>query len=164
MQKASAILIPTTGTWDILPWMKAARECPQPVAAKHSPFSWVHWSTSSMKTRSIIKRKNSGLQLLWITPLRALAKILPCHGRSNWRTRMNWKVGIRKWWYRYCGREKQNGRCRKCCHYPGEPSPAAGKKKDTQRFSILLKIIAVDEWHELLGSKRGVQVGWPFRE
>jgi len=91
------------------------------------------------------------LQLLWITPLRALAKDI---GRAMEivleELSIPWKVGIRN----------------------GDTSTAETEiliitpeslhlllaQKDCSTVLSHLKWIAVDEWHELMGSKRGVQV------
>jgi ATP-dependent Lhr-like helicase len=104
------------------------------------------------------KNKN-GLQLLWVTPLRALAKDI---GRAMEEVirelGMSWKVGIRN------GDTDTNERQRQKRQMPEALiiTPESlhlfiGQKGYAEVFSNL-KIIAVDEWHELLGSKRGVQV------
>src|SRR5436190_5733428 len=105
------------------------------------------------------KKKNCGLQLLWITPLRALAKDI---GRAMKEVidelGMNWKVGIRNGDTTTTERNKQKKQMPEVLiTTPESLHLLLAQKNYTDHFSSL-KIIAVDEWHELLGSKRGVQV------
>src|SRR6186713_1065578 len=105
------------------------------------------------------KIKNSGLQLLWITPLRALATDI---GRAMeeviTKLGMNWKVGIRNGDTSITERAKQKKQMPEVLIItPESLHLLIGQKGYAEIFSSL-KIIAVDEWHELLGSKRGVQV------
>jgi len=104
-------------------------------------------------------KKNNGLQLVWITPLRALGKDI---GRAMEEViaalGMNWKVGIRN------GDTTTNERARQKRQMPEvliitpESLMLLLAMKDHSAFFTTLQIMAVDEWHELLGSKRGVQV------
>src|SRR6187399_2056359 len=103
--------------------------------------------------------KNSGLQLLWITPLRALATDI---GRAMEevisKLSMNWKVGIRNGDTSTTERANQKKQMPEVLIItPESLHLLIGQKGYAEIFSSL-KIIAVDEWHELLGSKRGVQV------
>src|SRR6187431_947195 len=105
------------------------------------------------------KIKNSGLQLLWITPLRALATDI---GRAMEEViaalGMNWKVGIRNGDTSTTERAKQKKQMPEVLIItPESLHLLIGQKGYAEIFSSL-KIIAVDEWHELIGSKRGVQV------
>ena len=104
------------------------------------------------------KSKN-GLQLLWITPLRALAKDI---GRAMEEViaglEMNWKVGIRNGDTEVSERQKQKRQAPEVLIITPESLHLLLAQKGYPDFFADLKIIAVDEWHELLGSKRGVQV------
>src|SRR5688572_4124120 len=105
------------------------------------------------------KIKNSGLQLLWITPLRALATDI---GRAMEEViaalGMNWKVGIRNGDTSTTERTKQKKQMPEVLIItPESLHLLIGQKGYAEIFSSL-RIIAVDEWHELIGSKRGVQV------
>ena len=105
------------------------------------------------------KIKNSGLQLLWITPLRALAADI---GRAMEEViaalNMNWKIGIRNGDTSINERAKQKKQMPEVLIItPESLHLLIGQRGYAEIFSSL-KIIAVDEWHELLGSKRGVQV------
>jgi len=108
----------------------------------------------------IYKTKNkNGLQLLWITPLRALAKDL---GRAMEEVieelGMNWKVGIRNGDTSLSDRAKQKRQVPEVLLITPESLHLLLAQKNYRDVFKTLKIIAVDEWHELLGSKRGVQV------
>src|SRR5258705_7992260 len=100
-----------------------------------------------------------GLQLLWITPLRALAKDI---GRAMEEVAeelgMNWKIGIRNGDTEINEREKQKRQMPEVLIITPESLHLLLAQKNYPGFFKSLKIIAVDEWHELLGSKRGVQV------
>jgi ATP-dependent Lhr-like helicase len=104
------------------------------------------------------KAKN-GLQLLWITPLRALAKDI---GRAMEEVieelGMNWKIGIRNGDTNINERQKQKRQMPEVLIITPESLHLLLAQKNYPDVFNTLKIIAVDEWHELLGSKRGVQV------
>ena len=106
-----------------------------------------------------LTKKNNGLQLLWLTPLRALAKdIARAMVEVIAELGMPWQVGIRN------GDTPVNERARQKRHMPEvliitpESLHLLLAQKDYPATFKSLKIVAVDEWHELLGSKRGVQV------
>ncbi|MBN8672733.1 MAG: ligase-associated DNA damage response DEXH box helicase [Chitinophagales bacterium] len=104
-------------------------------------------------------QKNNSLRLLWITPLRALAKDI---GRAMEEViselGMQWKIGIRN------GDTDMNERARQKRQMPEvliitpESLHLLLAQKGYPDVFKTLQLIAVDEWHELLGSKRGVQV------
>jgi ATP-dependent Lhr-like helicase len=104
------------------------------------------------------KRKNSGLQLLWISPLRALAKDI---GRAMEEVveqlGMQWKIGIRNGDTDVAERARQKKQVPEVLIITPESLHLLLAQKGYPEVFRTLKIIAVDEWHELLGSKRGVQ-------
>ncbi|HEY5461930.1 MAG TPA: ligase-associated DNA damage response DEXH box helicase [Hanamia sp.] len=104
------------------------------------------------------KNKN-GLQLLWITPLRALAKDI---GRAMEEVikelGMSWQIGIRNGDTSMSERAKQKRNVPEVLIITPESLHLLLAQKNYPDVFKTLKIIAVDEWHELLGSKRGVQV------
>ena len=104
------------------------------------------------------KNKN-GLQLLWVTPLRALAKDI---GRAMEEVimdlNMQWKVGIRNGDTPVSEREKQKRQMPEVLIITPESLHLLLAQKNNAAIFTALKIIAVDEWHEIMGSKRGVQV------
>ncbi len=104
-------------------------------------------------------KKNNGLQLLWITPLRALAKDI---GRAMEEVieelGMQWKVGIRNGDTTTSERQKQKRSLPEVLIITPESLQLLLAQKDNSSIFTTLKVFAVDEWHELVGSKRGVQV------
>ncbi|MEO8109624.1 MAG: ligase-associated DNA damage response DEXH box helicase [Ginsengibacter sp.] len=104
------------------------------------------------------KNKNN-LQLLWITPLRALAKDI---GRAMEEVvdelGMNWKIGIRNGDTSIADRQKQMRHMPEVLIITPESLQLLLAQKNYPEVFKSLKIVAVDEWHELIGSKRGVQV------
>jgi ATP-dependent Lhr-like helicase len=105
------------------------------------------------------KRKKSGLQLFWVTPLRALAKDI---GRAMEEViaglGMQWQIGSRNGDTPISERQKQRRQMPEVLIITPESMHLLLAQKDYAEIFDTLKIIAVDEWHELLGSKRGVQV------
>ena len=104
------------------------------------------------------KSKNN-LQLLWITPLRALATDI---GRAMEEVihelGLNWKVGIRNGDTSISERQKQKRQVPEVLIITPESLHLLLAQKNYPEVFKSLKLIAVDEWHELIGSKRGVQV------
>lgn len=104
-------------------------------------------------------KKKNGLQLLWITPLRALAKDI---GRAMEEVitelGMQWKVGIRNGDTPPAERQKQKLQMPEVLLITPESLMLLLTQKNYSSYFLSLHVIAVDEWHELLGSKRGVQV------
>jgi len=101
----------------------------------------------------------NGLRLLWITPLRALAKDI---GRAMEEAitelGISWKVGIRNGDTEISEREKQKRQMPEVLIITPESLHLLLAQKNYPSLFRQLQWVAVDEWHELLGSKRGVQV------
>lgn len=104
------------------------------------------------------KTKNK-LQLIWITPLRALAKDI---GRAMEAVfaelDMPWQVGIRNGDTSTAERQKQKRQMPEVLIITPESLHLLLSNKGYEEYFRTVKIVAVDEWHELIGSKRGVQV------
>jgi ATP-dependent helicase Lhr and Lhr-like helicase len=104
-------------------------------------------------------RSGSGLQLLWVSPLRALAKDI---GRAMEAVieglGMRWRIGTRNGDTEMSERQKQKRRMPEVLIITPESLHLLLAQKGYPEVFAQLKVIAVDEWHELLGSKRGVQV------
>src|SRR3954452_23926590 len=104
-------------------------------------------------------KKINGLQLLWITPLRALAKdISRAMEEVIADLDMPWKVGVRNGDTEIAERQQQKRNMPEVLIITPESLHLLLAQKGYDEVFKHLKIIAVDEWHELLGSKRGVQV------
>ncbi len=105
------------------------------------------------------EKKKNGLQLIWITPLRALAKDI---GRAMDEAlaglQLPWTVGIRNGDTETAERQRQKRNMPEILIITPESLHLLLAQKDYPLVFSSLQCIAVDEWHELLGSKRGVQV------
>ena len=104
-------------------------------------------------------KKNNGLQLLWITPLRALAKdIARAMQEVIEQLNMAWRVGIRNGDTEVKEREQQKRNMPEVLIITPESLHLLLAQKNNADIFKPLRTIAVDEWHELMGGKRGVQV------
>ncbi len=103
--------------------------------------------------------KNNGLKLLWVTPLRALAKDIG-RAMNEVITEMGLplRVGIRNGDTEVSERQKQKRQMPEILIITPESLHLLLAQKRYPELFARLQTIAVDEWHELLGSKRGVQV------
>ncbi len=104
-------------------------------------------------------KSRNQLRLLWITPLRALAKDI---GRAMREVidelGMQWQVGIRNGDTETNERQRQKRQMPEILIITPESLHLLLAQKNYPELFTQLRILAVDEWHELLGSKRGVQV------
>jgi ATP-dependent Lhr-like helicase len=102
-------------------------------------------------------RKN-GLQILWITPLRALAKDLQKNMQAVCdELSIAWQVGLRTADTSSHERQKQKKNLPECLITTPESLHLLLSQKESNKLFQSLKGIIIDEWHELLGTKRGVQ-------
>ena len=106
----------------------------------------------------LVKSRNH-LRLIWVTPLRALAKDI---GRAMVEVidalGMQWKVGIRNGDTEMNERQKQQRQMPEILIITPESLHLLLAQKNYPEIFKYVRILVVDEWHELLGSKRGVQV------
>lgn len=104
------------------------------------------------------KTKN-GLQLLWITPLRALAKdIARAMEEVLQELDIPWQVGIRSGDTPVSTRAAQKKNMPEVLIItPESLHLLIGQKEYPKVFTSLTTVVA-DEWHELLGTKRGVMI------
>ncbi len=104
------------------------------------------------------KEKN-GLQLLWVTPLRALGQdIARAMEEAIREIGLAWKVGIRNGDTSTNERVKQKrGMPEILLITPESMHLLLAQKEGIQLFKYL-QVMAIDEWHDLLGTKRGVQI------
>ncbi len=105
-----------------------------------------------------LQQKKNGLRLLWITPLRALATdIARAMEEVLAETGIPWKVGIRNGDTSTAERTRQKKEMPEVMIITPESLHLLLAQKGYPLLFRHLDIIAIDEWHELLGSKRGVQ-------
>ena len=103
--------------------------------------------------------RGGGLRVLWITPLRALAEDTAGNLREALDgVGLDWRVETRTGETGSAARARQRKRLPEALiTTPESLSLLLSYKHAAQRFQHLDAVI-VDEWHELLGSKRGVQL------
>jgi ATP-dependent Lhr-like helicase len=102
--------------------------------------------------------RNNGLQLLWITPLRALARdIARAMEEVIAALGLPWQTAIRNGDTPATERRRQQQRLPEVLIITPESLHLLLAQKNYPAHFASLNTIAVDEWHELLGSKRGVQ-------
>ncbi|MEN0006522.1 MAG: DEAD/DEAH box helicase, partial [Bacteroidota bacterium] len=104
------------------------------------------------------KTKN-GLQAIWITPIRALTKeIQQSAQRAAHELGLDWKIAIRSGDTSTSERTKQKRNPPEILITTPESLHLLLATKGYEKYFKKLKTVVVDEWHELIGSKRGVQM------
>jgi ATP-dependent Lhr-like helicase len=130
-----------------------------PELQSHKSETYQSQSPVQNRKPEIRNPKSFGLQLLWVTPLRALAKDI---GRAMEMALeelgIPWRVAVRNGDTSTAERQKQKANAPEILIITPESLQLLLASKNAQPLFKSLKCIAVDEWHELLGSKRGVQV------
>lgn len=100
-----------------------------------------------------------GLKLLWITPLRSLAKDLArAMQEAIDEIGLDWTVGVRNGDTDPKIKQKQSKSMPDILLVTPESLHLLLAQKARNQFFRNLQCVAVDEWHELLGNKRGVMV------
>ncbi|MEM9544533.1 MAG: ligase-associated DNA damage response DEXH box helicase [Bacteroidota bacterium] len=103
-------------------------------------------------------KPNNGLQIIWITPIRALAKeIQGSCSRAARGLGLDWSIAIRSGDTTATERTKQLKNPPEMLITTPESLHVIMATKGYKKFFGKVKTIVIDEWHELLGSKRGVQ-------
>ncbi len=97
--------------------------------------------------------------MIWITPLRSLSKdIAKAMQEAIDEIGLDWEVGVRNGDTDPKVRQKQVKNMPEILVVTPESLHLLLAQKNHQRFFTNMHCVAVDEWHELLGSKRGVMV------
>lgn len=128
----------------------------------------VNAPTGSGKTYSLLvpillegiekKEDDPGLKALWITPIRSLAKeIYISASKAIKGLGLDWRVGIRTGDTKPADRTKQKENPPQILIITPESIHVLLSNNGYSTFFKNLTAIVVDEWHELMGSKRGVQ-------
>jgi ATP-dependent Lhr-like helicase len=105
------------------------------------------------------KQKSNGLQAIWITPIRALSKEIELSAnRLIEGLELPWKVGVRSGDTSLKERARQREKPPELLITTPESLHLLLAQKGYHDFFKDLKVLVADEWHELMGSKRGVQV------
>lgn len=104
-------------------------------------------------------RKKSGLQLIWITPIRALSKDIRHAAEEFCRdVGLDWKIDIRTGDTSSAERQKQRRNMPQMLITTPESLHLLLATKDYPEIFQNLNGIVADEWHELMGSKRAVML------
>ncbi|WP_306642837.1 ligase-associated DNA damage response DEXH box helicase [Sanyastnella coralliicola] len=149
--------------WKAFPFQKEAWE-----AYVDGKDGIVNAPTGSGKTYSLLvpivaqgmrDTKKKGLRAIWITPIRALSKEIEISAnRLIEGLNADWSVGIRTGDTPTNVRQKQMRRMPEILITTPESLHLLLASKDHPRIFKHLEAVVVDEWHDLIGSKRGVQV------
>lgn len=103
--------------------------------------------------------KGTGLHAIWITPIRALSKEIEfAANRAIEGLGLPWKVGVRSGDTSLAKRQKQRDKPPEFLITTPESLHLLLASKGYAEYFKNLNAIVVDEWHELMGSKRGVQM------
>jgi ATP-dependent Lhr-like helicase len=105
------------------------------------------------------EKYGKGLKMIWITPLRSLSKdIAKAMQEAIEEIGLDWAVGVRNGDTDPKIRQQQVKNMPEILVATPESLHLLFGQKKHQRFFQDLQTIVIDEWHELLGSKRGVMV------
>lgn len=125
----------------------------------------VNAPTGSGKTYSLMlpamlsKAKGTGVRCIWITPIRALAKeILQSAERAIEALQLDWTVDVRTGDTTTAQRAKQKKSMPNLLITTPESLHLLLASKGYDKTFKKLSCVIVDEWHELMGSKRAVQM------
>jgi ATP-dependent helicase Lhr and Lhr-like helicase len=127
----------------------------------------VNAPTGSGKTYSLLipiileskgdKRKLKGPTAIWITPIRALAKEIELSAkRAKEELNPTWRIGVRSGDTSTAERARQKEKPPDFLITTPESLHLLISQKGYADYFADLTTIVVDEWHELIGSKRGV--------
>ncbi len=104
-------------------------------------------------------RKSAGLQAIWITPIRALSKEIELSARRLTEgLDAGMSVGVRSGDTSLRERARQKEKPPHLLITTPESLHLLLAQKSYTEYFKDLRILVADEWHELMGSKRGVQV------
>jgi ATP-dependent helicase Lhr and Lhr-like helicase len=104
------------------------------------------------------ERANNGLLLLWITPLRALARDLETAMQQVIHDLgMSWRVERRTGDVSQAVKKRQKNRMPEVLISTPESLHVLLAQKGYPAHFKNLRSVVVDEWHEIIGSKRGTQ-------
>jgi ATP-dependent helicase Lhr and Lhr-like helicase len=151
--------------WKVFPFQRAVWN-----AALAGQSGLLHANTGAGKTYAVWfaalqrglagkPRKVAGLRVLWLTPMRALAADTQrALEQSAAELAPEWTIGARTGDTTSGERARQSKSLPSCLITTPESLSLLLSHPNTRDQFKHLDMVIVDEWHELLGSKRGVQV------
>ncbi|MFT4835094.1 MAG: ATP-dependent Lhr-like helicase [Flavobacteriaceae bacterium] len=103
------------------------------------------------------KSKDTGVKILWVTPLKALAKdIQRAMQEASDQLGLEWTVGLRTGDTTTSERQKQKKKAPEALVITPESIHVLLSQSDYPNYFKDLEAVIIDEWHELLGTKRAV--------
>jgi len=104
-------------------------------------------------------KKTKGLQIIWVTPLRALAKDIQAAMQEVCDDLdLGWNIALRTGDTTQAERQRQKKQMPEAMVTTPESIHVLLAQKDAAKTFGTVKAVIVDEWHELIGGKRGVQM------
>ncbi|HEX8606406.1 MAG TPA: ligase-associated DNA damage response DEXH box helicase [Pseudoduganella sp.] len=153
--------------WKVFPFQRAVWK-----AARAGQSGMLHATTGSGKTYAVWfaalqramaappgrKKPKAGLRVLWLTPMRALAAdTLRALSDSAADLMPGWTIDARTGDTSSAARARQARRLPDALVTTPESLSLMLSKADAHEQFAMLDMVIVDEWHELMGNKRGVQ-------
>ncbi|MYM25097.1 ligase-associated DNA damage response DEXH box helicase [Duganella sp. FT135W] len=149
--------------WRVFPFQRAVW-----AAAAAGRSGLLHASTGAGKTYAVWfaalqraaavqasgARTPAGVRILWLTPMRALAADTL---RALQEAAPDWRVEVRSGDISSAQRARQNKRLPDALITTPESLTLLLSQADAAERFRHLQMVVVDEWHELMGNKRGVQ-------
>ncbi|HAY56138.1 MAG TPA: DNA ligase-associated DEXH box helicase, partial [Flavobacteriales bacterium] len=158
----------------LLAWFDSQGWTPQPFqqsawdACAEGKSGLIQSPTGSGKTYAVLghvlashvgKPERAGLKVLWISPLRALSSdIASAAERMVEGLGLNWEVGTRTGDTSSKVKAAQKARLPDILVTTPESLHVLIAQRDSSKLFQSMEMMVVDEWHALVGSKRGVQV------
>src|SRR5450830_1386645 len=151
--------------WKVFPFQRAVWK-----AAVAGQSGLLHANTGAGKTYAVwfaallrgalaSRKKSTGLRVLWITPMRALAAdTLRALEESAAALAPGWTVGARTGDTSSAERARQSRKLPSTLVTTPESLSLLLSHAQAREQFASLDMIIIDEWHELMGTKRGVQV------
>ncbi len=120
---------------------------------------WIPCVMELLETQKRAKgHELKGLRIIWITPLRALSKDI-CNALQTICNdlKLDWQIAIRTGDTPTSQRVKQLKKAPICLITTPESLHILFSQKQSASYFNSVRAIIVDEWHELLSTKRGIQ-------
>jgi ATP-dependent helicase Lhr and Lhr-like helicase len=150
--------------WTVFPFQRAvwdaalAGESGMLHATTGSGKTYAVWFAALLRAMAAPPRRKAGLRVLWLTPMRALAAdTLRALADSAADLLPGWSIDARTGDTSSAARARQAKRLPDALVTTPESLSLMLSKADAQEQFSLLDMVIVDEWHELMGNKRGVQ-------